>query len=109
MLNELKEELLLSLRRHFPDAVVEHRERRGVVLEIRAHIDEVTFIEIYANSITGKKSFSLISGSARITGYDNYKFWHSHPSDDPGQHLRCEEPAVDHVVTSFKDVIQKRQ
>lgn len=109
MLNELKEELLLSLRKHFPDARVVHKERRGVALELRAHINEVTFIEIYGNYITGKKSFSLISGGARVAGHDNYRFWHYHPPDDPRQHLRCEEPAVDHIVASFKDVTQKRQ
>ncbi len=108
MLERLKDELLLSLRRHFPDAGVEHKERRGVVLEVRAHIDEVTFIEIYVNSITGKKSFSLISSGARVTGYDNYRFWHFHPSDDPSQHLPCEEPSVEYVIANFKDVTQKR-
>lgn len=105
---QLKEELLQSLCRCFPAAKVDIKERRSVILELRAYIDKATFIEVYANSITGKKSFALISEGKRITGYDNYRFWHHHPPDKPDDHIPCAEPTVDLVLSFFKDILIKR-
>ena len=104
MLNELREELLESLGRHFPEAKIDSKERRGVIFELRAYVGEGTFIEIYANGLTGKRSFTLIARKMRISGYDNYKFWHHHPPDNPDNHIPCSEPAIDLVLSSFKDV-----
>lgn len=105
--DKLKEELLLSLRSFFPAAKVDIKERRGVILELRAYLDEVTFIEVYANAITGKRSFALISEGVRITGYDNYRFWHYHPPDKPGDHMPCSEPTIDLVLSSFKEILAR--
>lgn len=86
-LDVLKNELLQSLEKHFLSARIESKERRGVILALRAYIDEETFVEAYANSITGKKSFALISKGTRLMGFDNYKLWHFHPPDNPDDHL----------------------
>lgn len=104
---KLKEELLQSLRSNFPAAKVDVKERRGVILELRAYLDEVTFIEVYANSITGKRSFALISRGERITGYDNYRFWHYHSPDKPDDHILCLEPTIDLVLSSFKEILAR--
>jgi hypothetical protein len=44
--DKLKEELLQSLRRYFPAAKVDIKERRSVILELRAYIDKESFILI---------------------------------------------------------------
>lgn len=106
--DKLKEELLQSLRRYFPAAKVDIKERRSVILELRAYIDKESFIEVYANSITGKKSFALISEDRRITGYDNYRFWHYHPPDKPDDHIPCAEPTIDLVLSFFKEILTRR-
>lgn len=105
ILEKLKEELIQSLNRHFPTAKINIKEKRGIILELRATISEKTFIEIYANVITEKRSFSLISDGVRITGYDNYKLWHYHPPHAPNKHLPCPEPEIDKIFSSFKDIV----
>lgn len=106
MLNALSEELLQSLGRHFPEAKIERKERRGVIFELRAYVVEDTFIEVYANVLTGKRSFALIAKNMRISGYDNYKFWHHHPPDNPNNHIPCDELSIDSIILSFKDIIE---
>ena len=108
ILDKLKEELLQSLHCVFPAATVDIKERRSVILELRAYIDKATFIEVYANSITGKKSFALISVDKRIMGYDNYRFWHYHPPDKPDAHIPCSEPDIDSMLVSFKEALKGR-
>lgn len=104
---KLREELLQSLNRFFPAAKVDINERRGVILELRAYLDEATFIEVYANALTGKKSLALISKGERLAGYDNYRFWHYHPPDNPDDHIPCSEPTIDLILSSFKDAFVK--
>lgn len=106
--DKLKEELLQSLHRYFPAAKVDIKERRSVILELRAYIDKESFIEVYANTINGKKSFALISEDRRLTGYDNYRFWHYHPPDKPDDHIPCAEPTIDLVLSFFKEILTKR-
>lgn len=106
--DKLKEELLLSLRSFFQAAKIDVKERRGIVLEMRAYLDEATFIEVYANAVTGKRSFSLILKGERVTGYDNYRFWHYHPPDNPDDHIPCSEPTIYSNLSSFKDVLVRR-
>lgn len=106
MLNKLRDELLQSLMRHFPEAKIESKERRGVVFELRAYVGGDTFIEVYANGLTGKRSFALIAKNMRISGYDNYKFWHHHPPDNPNNHIPCDELSIDSIISGFKDTIE---
>jgi hypothetical protein len=108
MLDKLKQELYQALNKYFPSAKIESTERRGIILEIKAFIEERTFIEIYANVVTGKRSFALISDERRITGYDNYKFWHYHPPDAPSKHLPCKEMPADLIISKFKEVLDSR-
>ncbi|MBI4746236.1 MAG: hypothetical protein HY786_06815 [Deltaproteobacteria bacterium] len=106
MLDKLKEELYIALKRDFPSAKVEVDERRGIVIEARAHINQHIFIEVYANGMTGKRSFALISEGNRIAGYDNYRFWHCHPHGATNEHLPCDEPQIDSVISDFKEILK---
>ena len=107
MLNELKHELFKSLGKHFPEARIESKEKRGIVLTLRAYVRDDIFIEVYCNILTGKKSFALIIRDTRISGYDNFKYWHYHPPYKPDKHIACEEPTIDYMISSFKDIIGK--
>ena len=107
MLGNLKNELLQLLEKYFPSIRIESKEKRGIILEVRAPIDEVTFIVVYANAITGKRSFALISKGERIIGYDNYKFWHYHPPGEPNSHIPCDEPSIESIILEFKAIQEK--
>lgn len=104
-LDRIRKDVLQALESYFPSAKVESKERRGVIFELRAHISEDAFIEVYANAVAGKKSFALISKGCRVTGYDNYKFWHHHPPDAPNEHRPCGEPSVDSVISNFRELL----
>lgn len=108
MLDKLRQELYQALNKYFPSAKIEDTERRGIILEIKASVNERTFIEIYANIATGKRSFVLISDNKRIAGYDNYKFWHYHSPDAPSEHLPCKEPTVNFIISKFKEALDKQ-
>ncbi|MEA3459975.1 MAG: hypothetical protein U9R11_04800 [Chloroflexota bacterium] len=104
---EFKKALLATIAAHFPAASVEILERRTTILQARVSIDEETFIEVYFNSLTGKKSYSLIFRGQRVMGYDNYKFWHYHPFDKPEEHIPCEEPDVEDVIAEMKAIVKR--
>lgn len=106
-LRNFKDSLLSAFNHHFPDVTVDLIEKRGIIVEARARITEKVFIEVYFNSLTDKKSFSLIKDSQRIFGYDNYKYWHIHPFEDATKHIPCEEPSIEAVVKETRQVINQ--
>lgn len=70
-INEFQDLLILVAREEFPDANITIIERRNITLEARITVSEDTFIEVYYNFISKKKSYTLIKNSQRIFGYDN--------------------------------------
>jgi len=105
----LKDEIIKAIEEEFPDAELEVHERRDTVLEIRVTLEKEFFIEVYANSLTNKRSYALIYKGDRIFGYDNYKFWHYHPVRDPNIHISCEEPSVPFVIQQMRKAIESRK
>ena len=67
-----KDLLVSATKRNFPDSSIFLTEKRKITLEARVKISEVIFIEVYYNTLSGKKSFALIKNNQRIFGYDNY-------------------------------------
>ena len=108
ILDKLKEEIPQSIQAYFPGAIISIAEKRGILFELRAKLDEATFIEVYVNVLTGKKSFALISKGERAMGYDNYRGWHSHPPDEPNNHIPCVEPDLNSILSSFKEVLEMK-
>jgi hypothetical protein len=106
-ITEFKELLLAAIAAYFPAARVESTERRTTILQVRVTIDEETFSAVYFNALTGKKSYALVSHGQRVMGYDNYRFWHHHPFDDPAVHIPCEEPSTEDVIAEMKSVVEK--
>jgi hypothetical protein len=101
-----REEIVDRLRKEFPQAEIEIHERRETITEIRATLGKKIFIEIYANELTRKRSYSLICDDDRVFGYDNYQYWHFHPMDNPNTHIACEEPTVLFVMKEIKKAFQ---
>ncbi|MBI4653680.1 MAG: hypothetical protein HY752_01560 [Nitrospirae bacterium] len=95
-------------KKFFPEAHIKSTEKRGIIFEARVDISENVFLEIYYNSLTGKKSYSLISDNNRIFGYDNYKYWHLHPADNPSNHIPCKEPLMEEVFLNMKNLISSK-
>lgn len=106
-ITEFKELLLVAITAYFPVAKVESTERRTAILQVRVTIDEETFADVYFNALTGKKSYTLVFHRQRVMGYDNYRFWHHHPFDDPAVHIPCEEPSTEDVIAEMKSVVDK--
>lgn len=102
-----KEDLIRIVRNYFPDTKSEVKEKRGIVLEGKISISEDKFIHIYVNRLTGKKSYGLIFQGKRIFGYDNYKYWHCHPYNNPNQHLTCDEPLIERFFEEVKSILSK--
>ncbi|MGA9348164.1 MAG: hypothetical protein WBW48_05075 [Anaerolineae bacterium] len=107
MITEFKELLLATIATYFPTAKVESTERRTAILQVRVTIDEETFADVYFNALTGKKSYALVFHGQRVMGYDNYRFWHYHPFDDPEAHIPCEEPSTEDVIAEMKRVVDQ--
>jgi hypothetical protein len=104
---DFKKSLLAAIAAHFPTASTEILQKRTTILQARVSIDDKTFIAIYFNSLTGKKSYSLIFLEQRVMGYDNYKFWHYHPFDKPEEHIPCEEPDVGDMMAEMKTIVKQ--
>jgi len=98
----LRDEIIKAIKEEFPDAELDVHERRDIILEIRATLEKGIFIEVYANFLTNKRSYSLIYEGNRVFGYDNYKFWHCHPVEDPNIHISCEEPSIPFAIQQIR-------
>jgi hypothetical protein len=103
---EFKQILLSAIKNCFPEADIVIKERRTVVLEARVEIDEETFVNVYFNALTNRKSYALIFRGERVMGYNNYKFWHYHPFGSPEKHVRCQEPKVGKVFKEMKEAVR---
>jgi len=102
----LRDDIIKTIKEEFPNAEFEVHERRDTILEIRATLQKDVFVEVYANFLTSKRSYTLIYKGDRIFGYDNYKFWHYHPLKDPNIHISCEEPSVSFVIQQIRETIE---
>ncbi|HEX7593194.1 MAG TPA: hypothetical protein VF429_03410, partial [Anaerolineae bacterium] len=56
------------------------------------------------SSMTEKKSYALVRESNRIFGYDNSRFWHRHPVDNPQAHIECAEPSPDQAFREIQEI-----
>ena len=102
---EFKDLLIFAARKEFPEVNITFAERRNITVEARITVTEDTFIEVYYNIISEKKSYTLIKNSQRIFGYDNYKYWHVHPFNSVGEHIPCNELSVEVVFEEIRKII----
>jgi len=106
-LSAFRDQILNLFEKRFPGVDFAISERRSAILEIRVIFAHETFMEIYANAVTGKKSFTVIKNGKRIWGYDNYRYWHHHPLDKPESHVPCNEPSLNKIVDELRTVLTK--
>jgi hypothetical protein len=104
---EFKNLLLATTKTYFPQAALTLQEKRSIIIEARINIKEGLFVHIYFNALTGRKSYTLIHRSQRALGWDNRRFWHRHPLDNPELHIRCREPALEAVFKEMREAVQK--
>lgn len=102
---EFQAELRSALRTYFPDAATTIEVRRGVLVEARVYLSDDLFIDVYFHALTRKYPYALIYQQQRRMGYDNYKFWHRHPLEDPQKHEPCEPPTVEVVMAEMAEAI----
>ena len=108
-LDDLRDQLCDLFKNQFPHAEFFISERRSAILEIRIFFTPEVFMESYFNAITGKKSFALVESGKRIWGYDNYRYWHHHPIENPESHVPCNEPSLKKIVDEVQTVLRNVQ
>jgi hypothetical protein len=101
---KFKNDFCFLAQEFFPGRKITILEKRSIILEIRLEISEFIFIEIYYNSLTDKKSYAIIKDNKRIASFDNYKYWHMHPCDDPDKHIACKEPSMREVFSYMNNI-----
>ncbi len=105
-LADFRRDLVAAIEMYFPHAKWNLSERRGIELQARLEIDARRFISIYHSAATDKTSYALIENGARIFGYDNSRFWHCHPIENPTQHHACSEPTSRQVMREMKELLE---
>ncbi len=106
-IEEFKNSLVALARAYFPQSTLTVQEKRSIILEARINIQEHLFVYVYFNALTGRKSYALIHKGKRIVGYDNRRFWHRQPLEDPEMHIRCREPTLDAVCKEMQEAVEK--
>lgn len=102
------DDLLLSLASTgLFENVALHTE--GPVADGQAHVAAGLFLRFYFNEVTGTTAFALVEKQRRIWGidYNNRRWWHVHPADNPTDHVCIEPLSVPDVVGHLKDVLPK--
>jgi len=108
-LESFRNQLCNLFEEQFTDVEFVIDERRSTILEIRIFFTPEIFMETYVNGITGKKSFALVKNRNRIWGYDNYRYWHHHPVENPDTHIPCSEPPLEKIVNELHTVLSQIQ
>lgn len=76
------------------------------VLKGRIFLSDDKFMQVYVNTLTNSKSFTLIHSDQRIWGidFDNLIGWHLHPLENPDLHLPIKEKNIVEIVQNLIDI-----
>ena len=103
-LPDFRRALEAAFNQHLPGIRLIMTESRGVALTCRAEIAEDLLLAVYFNALTGNTSYALVRGGGRIAGYDNHRFWHSHPFGAADQHIPCSAPTPEEAIAALADL-----
>ncbi len=90
-----------------PATEIETVYKRIDKVSLRIIVTSTVFVDIYANTETGRYDFTLVKNNKRIFGYDNLGGWHCHPLNNPEDHVSCNEPPLRQVLQKIADVIKE--
>ena len=100
-------EIKNSLKKHFTKYRFEFLIKTPRSLKTNIHLGENFFIAVRYNARNERMDFALIQDNQRIFGYDNLKEWHYHPVETPEDHIPCEKPSIDEIISKIKEVSEK--
>jgi hypothetical protein len=70
------------------------------IFSARVHLIDDSFIDVFANTATGKTSYALIIAEKRVYGKDNTKMgWHVHPFGNAEEHQACEAISIEDFLS----------
>jgi hypothetical protein len=99
-------EVEASLKNHFIGYKIQFLIRTPKSLKANIHLDKNLFIALRYNARNERIDFALIHNNQRIFGYDNLKEWHSHPYENPSDHVLCEKPSLDKIIFDIKKICE---
>ena len=105
MLQSFLKEIEKEAEKIFPDATIDYKIVRSTHLYFRIKIDKATLIDIYFNTETQRKDFSLIFRNKRVYGIDNLLNWHQHPYNSPDTHIPLPEPSIKEILAEMRKVV----
>ncbi len=104
---KILEELNSLADNFFPSSDLEVFYKRLDKISLRIVISSELFIDVYANTDTGRYDFSLIHKEKRIFGYDNLHGWHCHPLQNPEEHFECGKPQLQQIFKEIAEIVEE--
>lgn len=97
-------EIKTSLKKHFKKYKIEFLIKTPKSIKANIHLEGNLFIALRFNARNGRMDFALIQNNKRIFGYDNLKRWHYYPYENPSEHIICDKPSVDKIISDIKKI-----
>lgn len=98
---EFLKEIEKQCQRFFPEAPVLYLEDLPFYIKARIVLSEECILEVRYNARNNKRSYALVRGGKRISGFDNLGGWHIHPFGDPEAHKSIAEPSLEDAFRYF--------
>ncbi|MCK4760924.1 MAG: hypothetical protein KAW12_01905 [Candidatus Aminicenantes bacterium] len=95
-------ELQESLKKNFTKYRVEFIISTPRSLKANIYLDDPYFIAVRYNARNGRIDTALIKDNRRVFGYDNLKSWHFHPFENPEEHVFCDAPSIEKMVSDTR-------
>jgi hypothetical protein len=96
------EDIQRSLGNNFSEYRIEYLIKTPKSLKAKIYLHDDYFIALRYNARNGRIDVALIKNNQRIFGYDNLKEWHFHPYDNPSEHIPCESPSIEKIISDIR-------
>ena len=96
------EDVQKSLEKHFSEYRIEFLIKTPKSLKAKVYLPDEYFIALRYNARNGRLDVALIKDEQRIFGCDNLKRWHFHPYENPLEHIHCDPPTVERIISDVK-------